>query len=351
MHKMYSLLMFLALVITACDNDGTVTTSEIVFESDGTKASPKDLIYTTDNKILLLTQEGEAPYTSKLYKLNLDYSEEWNLSLDQLFAELQERPDGGYLLSGGSRVASVNTDGNGLAYMHDFGMTNIKAFEQEDGKIFGCGNFSGNQQIVQWENFSSTVANFAINSEVIDFVLSGHASGETYGGINDTGSKLVVINTSSNDVPLSDVSTDFETVDINTDGFANYYILGNVNSGTCDVRMQLSKYNSFGTKEWSRILGNSESENFVGSVTVAGDRLYVSGYYGESTCTLNASHTQFYAAELTTSGKMNFQLKTGEAGVSEGIQKVIVAGDKIIGAGVKSTGLESRVVLLEIASQ
>jgi uncharacterized delta-60 repeat protein len=117
--------------------------------------------------------------------------------------------------------------------------------------------------------------------------VTGWTSGPLDGNTNSGSSDIFLLKYNSSGTKQWSkqlgTSSDDEGMDVTTDSSGNIYMTGytggdldgNTNSGSYD--MFLVKYNSSGTKQWSKLLGTSSGDYGYGVTTDSSDNIYVTG--------------------------------------------------------------------------
>ena len=212
----------------------------------------------------------------------------------------------------------------------------------------GFSTWSGTQQLgtsASDEGWGVTVD--SSNNIYVTGNTSGGLDGNTNSGnsdillvkYNSSGTKqwTKLLGTSSADngrgVTLDNSSNIYVT------GFTSGGLDGNTNSGDTDII--LVKYNSSGTKQWTQQLGTS-SEEYGQSVTVdSSDNIYVSGStYGGLDGNTNSGSFDFFLVKYNSSGTKQWTKQLGTSANDFGYGVTVDSSDNIYVTGTTGGGLD-----------
>jgi uncharacterized delta-60 repeat protein len=114
---------------------------------------------------------------------------------------------------------------------------------------------------------------------------------------------------------------------------------GNTNSGSYDTF--LVKYNSSGTKQWTQQLGTS-SRDIVRSVTVdSSDNIYLTGYtYGGLDGNTNSGENDIFLVKYNSSGTKQWTKQLGSTSSDVGFRVSVDSSDNIYLTGYTAGGLD-----------
>jgi uncharacterized delta-60 repeat protein len=115
-------------------------------------------------------------------------------------------------------------------------------------------------------------------------------------------------------------------------GFTNGGLDGNSSSGKQDFF--LIKYNSSGTKEWTKQLGTAEDDEASGVATDSSDNIYVTGYtYGGLDGNTNSGEIDIFLVKYNSSGTKQWTQQLGTPTFEEGNGVAVDSSDNIYVSG------------------
>ena len=129
-------------------------------------------------------------------------------------------------------------------------------------------------------------------------------------------------------------------LEVNVDSKANIYVTGkteggldgNTNSGKNDIFRV--KYNSSGTKEWTKQLGTAEDDEASGVATDSSDNIYVTGYtYGGLDGNTNSGEIDIFLVKYNSSGTKQWTQQLGTPTFEEGNGVAVDSSDNIYVSG------------------
>jgi len=135
--------------------------------------------------------------------------------------------------------------------------------------------------------------------------------------------------------------------DVTTDSSGNIYVTGytegeldgNTNSGESDIF--LVKYNSSGTKQWTKQLGTSSSEWGSGITTDSSDNIYVSGTTGGGLDgNTNSGNSDIFLVKYNSSGTKQWTKQLGTSSEDYGYGISTDSSGNIYMTGVTEGGLD-----------
>jgi uncharacterized delta-60 repeat protein len=120
------------------------------------------------------------------------------------------------------------------------------------------------------------------------------------------------------------------------DSSGNVYVFGDTEStGAGGIDFLLAKYNSSGTIQWQRVLGGSGTEQGNGIAVDSSGNVYVIG----NTASTGAGGNDFLLAKYNSSGTIQWQRVLGDTGTEVGYSVAFDSSDNIYVAGyTNSTG-------------
>ncbi|MBS1256787.1 MAG: hypothetical protein MAG581_02614 [Deltaproteobacteria bacterium] len=158
-------------------------------------------------------------------------------------------------------------------------------------------------------DFLNEAALESADKQIISAQKTGEAGGNTQ---SDTNRILLVKRDSSGTkewIKELGISDEESGISMSVDSSENIYVTGysgqeheaNKNQGQFEVF--LTKYNSSGTKEWTKQLGNSETEYGAGLTVDSADNIYVTGFGEENTllAKYDPSGTKQWTKQLVSS--------------------------------------------------
>jgi len=136
-------------------------------------------------------------------------------------------------------------------------------------------------------------------------------------------------------------------IGVTTDSSDNIYVTGytdggldgNTNLGSNDII--LVKYNSSGTKQWTKQLGTSSSEEGYGVTTDSSGNIYVTGYtLGDLDGNTNSGSRDIILVKYTSSGTKQWTKQLGSSSYDEGYSVTTDSSDNIYVTGYTGGGLD-----------
>jgi len=136
-------------------------------------------------------------------------------------------------------------------------------------------------------------------------------------------------------------------MDVTIDGSGNVIITGesysdldgNTNSGGMDLFV--IKYNSSGTKQWSKLFGTSSFEGGSGIATDSSDNIYLTGNTeGGLDGQTNSGSNDIYLIKLNSSGTNQWTKLLGTSGQDRGEKVATDSSDNIYVVGATAGGLD-----------
>ena len=122
-------------------------------------------------------------------------------------------------------------------------------------------------------------------------------------------------------------------------GYTNGGLDGNTNSGNADLF--LVKYNSSGTKQWTKQLGSSSAEIGNGVTVDSSDNIYVTGYtYGGLDGNTNSGSADLFLVKYNSSGTKQWTKLLGTSSNEIGYGVTVDSSDNIYMTGYTEGGLD-----------
>jgi len=122
-------------------------------------------------------------------------------------------------------------------------------------------------------------------------------------------------------------------------GYTGGGLDGNTNSGNEDIF--LVKYNSSGTKQWTKQLGTSENDIGNGVTTDSSDNIYVTGNTeGGLDGNTNSGRTDIFLVKYNSSGTKQWTKQLGTSSLDWGNVVTTDSSDNIYVTGYTSGGLD-----------
>ena len=131
----------------------------------------------------------------------------------------------------------------------------------------------------------------------------------------------------------------YSSYNINVSGQNNGGLDGNINSWSDDIF--LVKYNSSGTKQWTKQLGIFDNESGVSMTVDSSDNIYVTGYikegYGGNS---NSENYDIFLMKYNSSGTKQWTKQVGNSTADIGMGVTVDSSDNIYVTGIASGGLD-----------
>jgi hypothetical protein len=122
-------------------------------------------------------------------------------------------------------------------------------------------------------------------------------------------------------------------------GFTQGGLDGNTNSGFADLF--LVKYNSSGTKQWTQQLGTSSDDGAQGVTVDSSDNIYVTGYTsGGLDGNTNSGSADLFLVKYNSSGTKQWTKQLGTSSGESGVGVTVDSSDNIYVTGGTSGGLD-----------
>ena len=182
-----------------------------------------------------------------------------------------------------------------------------------------------------------------------------YVTGDTRGGLDGNTSSgggdifLVKYNSSGTKQWIKQLGTsDFDKgYDVTTDSSGNIYVTGdtrggldeNTSSGSFDIF--LVKYNSSGTKQWTKQLGTSSSDGGVGVTTDSSGNIYVTGYTsGGLDGNTSAGSSDIFLVKYNSSGTKQWTQQLGTSADDWAFGVTVDSSNNIYVTGETQGGLD-----------
>jgi len=137
---------------------------------------------------------------------------------------------------------------------------------------------------------------------------------------------------------------------VTTDSSGNIYVTGstgggldgNTSSSSYNHDIFLVKYNSSGTKQWTKQLGSSESDSGSGVTTDSSGNIYVTGYTGGGLDgnTFSGGHTDIFLVKYDSSGTKQWTKQLGTSSFDSGNDVTTDSSGNIYVTGKTSGSLD-----------
>ena len=145
------------------------------------------------------------------------------------------------------------------------------------------------------------------------------------------------IGTSSNDYGTG-VTVEFSD-NIHVSGQSNGGLDGNINS--LNDGIFLVKYNSSGTKLWTKQLGIFDNESGISMTVDSSDNIYVTGYTTEGyDGNSNSGNYDIFLVKYNSSGNKLWTKQLGNSDTDIGMGVIVDSSDNIYVTGIASGGLD-----------
>ena len=133
----------------------------------------------------------------------------------------------------------------------------------------------------------------------------------------------------------------YSSDNIHVSGQSNGGLEGNINSWSDDIF--LVKYNSSGTKQWTKKLGIFDNESGVSMTVDSSDNIYVTGYTkdvydGNS----NSENYDIFLMKYNSSGTKQWIKQLGNSAADIGMGVTVDSSDNIYVTGIASGGFERK---------
>jgi len=242
----------------------------------------------------------------------------------------------------------VTTDSSGNIYVTGYtfggldGNTNSGCYDIFLVKY----NSSGTKQ---WTKQLGTSSSDGGNGVTTDSSGNIYVTGYTDGGLDGNTSSgyndifLVKYNSSGTKQWTKQLGTSYldEGYSVTTDSLDNIYVTGwtnwnldgNTSSGGRDIF--LLKYNSSGTKQWTKQLGSSSVDEGYGVTTDSLDNIYVTGItYGDLDGNTNSGNGDIFLLKYDSSGTKQWTKQLGTSSFDEGYGVTADSLDNIYVTGI-----------------
>jgi len=181
--------------------------------------------------------------------------------------------------------------------------------------------------------------------------VTGHTIGELDGNTNSGSYDIFLVKYNSSGTKqwtkqLGTSSKDYGT-SVTTDSSGNIYVTGyteggldgNTNSGSYDIF--LVKYNSSGTKQWTKQLGTSSSDSGNGVTTDSSGNIYVTGCTeGGLDGNTNSGNHDIFLVKYNSSGTKQWTKQLGTSSGDCGIDVTTDSSGNIYVTGYTNGGLD-----------
>jgi len=213
-------------------------------------------------------------------------------------------------------------------------------------------NSSGTKQ---WTKQLGTSNSEWGNDVTTDSSDNVYVTGTTYGGLDGNtssgGRDIILVKYNSSGTKqwtkqLGTTSSDYG-YSVTTDSSGNIYVTGwtdggldgNTNSGGLDIF--LVKYNSSGTKQWTKQLGTSSWDEGRGVTTDSSDNIYVTGKtWGELDGNTNSGKEDIFLIKYNSSGTKQWTKQLGTSSGDYGNDVTTDSSDNIYVTGYTEGGLD-----------
>ena len=133
--------------------------------------------------------------------------------------------------------------------------------------------------------------------------------------------------------------TQYSSDNIYVSGQSNGGLDGNINSWIDDIF--LVKYNSSGTKQWTKKLGIFDNESGVSMTVDSSDSIYVTGYTKEVyDGNSNSENYDIFLMKYNSSGTKQWTKQVGNSTADIGMGVTVDSSDNIYVTGIASGGLD-----------
>ena len=131
----------------------------------------------------------------------------------------------------------------------------------------------------------------------------------------------------------------YSSDNIYVSGQSNGGLDGNINSWSDDIF--LVKYNSSGTKQWTKKLGIFDNESGVSMTVDSSDNIYVTGYTKEGyDGNSNSENYDIFLMKYNSSGTKQWTKQLGNSAADIGMGVTVDSSDNIYVTGIASGGLD-----------
>ena len=131
----------------------------------------------------------------------------------------------------------------------------------------------------------------------------------------------------------------YSSDNIYVSGQSNGGLDGNINSWSDDIFLE--KYNSSGTKQWTKKLGIFDNESGVSMTVDSSDNIYVTGYTKEGyDGNSNSENYDIFLMKYNSSGTKQWTKQLGNSAADIGMGVTVDSSDNIYVTGIASGGLD-----------
>ena len=191
-------------------------------------------------------------------------------------------------------------------------------------------NSSGTKQWTKQHGTSSTDSGEGVATDTAgNIYVMGRTEGDLDGNTNSGSMDIFLLKYNSSGIKqwtkLLGTSYEDRGEGVTTDSSGNIYVTGttsgdldgNTNSGSSDIF--LVKYNSSGTKQWTKLLGTSSTEGSWTAPTESSGNIYITGYTsGDLDGNTNSGSSDIFLVKYNSSGTKQWTKQLGTSSSERG---------------------------------